>query len=155
MPKRIKQTDWAWLAGIIDGEGSIYSRKNRYRHGPMGYQVCLTVGNTDMKMLERCLEITGVGNIYARKLDMRLQARIRQLWSWQTTKGSDVIKVLRAVWPYLTTKRQQAAVAFNWPSVAVNQSNTHPLRFILKETIAKALSALKHGLNWPRECGRI
>ena len=59
--------DLHWLGGIIDGEGCIALVKTRTSGGRTGFQPRLTIGNTDVRILERIVNILGQGRINKRK----------------------------------------------------------------------------------------
>lgn len=59
----------AWLAGIIDGEGSIglivSNRADKFRSQTIRTKVKVVIANTDMAIIERCIEafhVIGVGH---------------------------------------------------------------------------------------------
>ena len=85
----------AYLAGIIDGEGSIDIRGNK---------VIIYVGNTDIDMM-RWLQQIGA-NVY----EVRATSSIsrKRFYTWNVTRRADVRAVLRRVLPYLIIKREKA-----------------------------------------------
>ena len=57
---KLSPTEAAYLAGIIDGEGTItLSRRNRNKHRTL----VVTVSNTEMSILQYIHSITGVGKL--------------------------------------------------------------------------------------------
>ena len=60
--KSLTTTEAAYLAGVIDGEGSIFL----YKRGG-GSAMRITVANTNRDLLEWCLLTTGVGNIVVKR----------------------------------------------------------------------------------------
>lgn len=94
------ETEKAWLAGIIDGEGCIWTRF------PKRKNVHVEVKMTDKRTIERINElfpgrfVKGHTNGFSRKPQ----------WLWQLdTNGSR--ELLTIVLPYLFTKREQAEIA--------------------------------------------
>ena len=58
--KKLAPRDVGYLAGLIDGEGTItLSRRNLNKHRDL----VITVSNTEMNILKYVQEITGVGKI--------------------------------------------------------------------------------------------
>ncbi len=112
MAQRKSKADWAWLAGIIDGEGCINVAV--YRGSKIGrYQLGVRVKMTHRPTIERCGEIAGVGRpVYSIPRD---SGRKKALYSWHVTRTVDVQYVLRNVLPYLTTKKAQALVGLEFP----------------------------------------
>ena len=65
--RQLSNVERAYIAGIIDGEGSLYCRKvkspaNKIR--PFFYRTELLVGNTNLALLEKIKEVVGDGRIY-------------------------------------------------------------------------------------------
>lgn len=97
-------TDWAWLAGIIEGEGNVsVCRHHGTSHTPHFY---LRVSNCEMAMLEECMRITGVGRIAKRKRKINPEKH-RDCHYWEVRKY-DAARVLAMIYPYMITKRRQA-----------------------------------------------
>ena len=105
----IKETDLAWAAGIVDGEGSIgLIRMKRYDNYGTGvtYDLRLDVGNTDPRMLKKLQDLFG-GSI-SRSMEKRENRKPCATWHLH---GSNAANVLAAIRPYLVIKGEQADVA--------------------------------------------
>lgn len=50
--------DWAWAAGLFDGEGSIFTSRNSYR--PKHVKLNLSLAMTDREPVDRFGQITGL-----------------------------------------------------------------------------------------------
>lgn len=113
----MKATDAAWAAGIIDGEGTIgfYRARSRNQRGYIAgrwtYMISVTVGNTDLRMLDRLVEGFGA-RIYP--MNHREGPTNRKpMWQW-TVRGPRAVAMLRAIEPYLVTKREQARLVLSY-----------------------------------------
>jgi len=63
--KTLPPLDAGYLAGLIDGEGTItLSRRNLNKHRAL----VVTVSNTEMSILQHVLKITGVGKITNKRI---------------------------------------------------------------------------------------
>lgn len=113
-PWEAKREDIGWLAGIIDGEGSIYAEeKDTYPHFRYSFQIV----NTNLEMLEKFQSIvrkicnddgqftvvkkfyrTGFASIHGKK----------QCYALQIRRIDDLKGMLTAVLPHLTEKREKA-----------------------------------------------
>ena len=131
----MKETDLAWAAGFIDGEGTVYISPERTKH-PMGLR--LLASQTVEKPLRKLQSLFGGGNVYLRN-DTRKET-YRPLWTWQLS-GTLAKAALKAMLPYLTVKSQQAAIALNFPVRPQGGRNPerHPLAVILQGECRKAL----------------
>lgn len=83
-----------YLAGLIDGEGSITVRRD---------QATLLIYNTDQRLLSWLQEHVG-GNVGAPDRRGRVTC-----WAWQIAGANDVRAVLTAVRPLLTAKAEACA----------------------------------------------
>ena len=95
-----EKTKLAYMAGLLDGEGClrIDERKNR------GRRITVSVSNTDMKMINWMKENFG-GNIYE---DNNAKYGWKACYQLQIRKTKDIYKLLKAVSPYLITKKEKA-----------------------------------------------
>lgn len=112
---RIKnEMDRVWLAAMLDGEGCFYiHRRLAGQHAGAGYfrqadnyQCAFEVANTSEAIVQRCLDITGVGSIIRQDKDRR-----QPLFRW-TVRSNEAKALIREVYPYLVAKQQQARIAF-------------------------------------------
>jgi hypothetical protein len=104
----LSELEKAWLAGVIDGEGSILvsriaPRKGHYRRG-FYYSAKLEIANCNEAFLRKVADLIGKGSVCLIK-EKRLLWRDR----WQYTGSSIVLKgILPQVLPYLLVKRRVA-----------------------------------------------
>lgn len=109
-----RETDLAWAAGIIDGEGTIDRHNASYTHQNGNYYTRYklrlripqaTDDDSIPEMLLRLKNIFGSGNISPRKGTKKIQYVY-------TITDNNVKEVLQLLWPYLgTIKRKQAYTA--------------------------------------------
>jgi hypothetical protein len=99
-------TEAAYIAGIVDGEGCITVSRRYDPTCKLGFYLrpFITVANTDKEMLSFCRDTTGAGRLI---YYVSRQANHRNAWRWNvwTQQAGDV---LRVIVPYLITKRRQA-----------------------------------------------
>jgi hypothetical protein len=104
----MSEVEKAWLAGVIDGEGSILvsriaPNKGHYRRG-FYYAARLEIANCNEAFLRKVVDLIGKGSVCLIK-EKRLLWRDR----WQYTGSSIVLKgILPQVLPYLLVKRRVA-----------------------------------------------
>lgn len=97
----IKKTEWAYLAGIIDGEGCITS----YHNGHGSYYVRLRISQKDPIFLYWIQSKVG-GRIWIRR-----SKRNEPIFTWGA-ESRTAKEVLIGAYPYLKLKKHQAAVAY-------------------------------------------
>jgi len=114
-----KDTDKAWLAAMFDGEGCIGIRRyDSFKDGEKkqdGFVIYTVVTNNDIELLDRCIEITGLGSARLKQAagdtDSRLITSRRDSYGWRLD-GNKAVDVIRAIYPFLIAKKKQACVAY-------------------------------------------
>lgn len=96
----MEPTDAAYLAGIVDGEGSIVRIKKQ--NGRDVWR--LVVVNTDLDLLNWCRETTGCGAVTVKAL---AGERNKASWTWQCY-ADNTCRVLEQLRPYLKIKAWRA-----------------------------------------------
>lgn len=88
------EQEWAWLAGIIEGEGCIsFAGVNSVR---------LTVNMTDLDILQRCRALTNCGHI---GLGKDRGPRRKPLHRWSVGHQNQIRKILPTIWPWMGKRR--------------------------------------------------
>jgi DNA modification methylase len=124
--KRVE--DRIWLAAIIDGEGCMFIHKRKagsdsgakwtkadgtevsYSRTQDTYGAGLEVANTSPAIIERCIQITGVGSVVTQNKDRR-----QTLYRWNV-RSNECRWVVQEVYPHLVAKQHQARVMLGCPS---------------------------------------
>jgi LAGLIDADG-like domain len=101
--KALTATDAAYLAGIIDGEGSVilYMRRDVVA-------LRVTVANTSRPLLERIQAATGIGDVHQQRAE---SATHRASFSWRCNAEA-AESLLAQLRPFLFLKTAQADLAF-------------------------------------------
>ena len=120
----------AWLAGLIDGEGSIYvaimdhtpsavarspslAKRKRYR-------IALSISGTSKELMDALEERVGFGTVYLHKRQKKEnQKKDAYTFRFNATQLPDILPF---VLPWLVVKRKQAELALEW--VELRQRNT-------------------------------
>jgi branched-subunit amino acid transport protein AzlD len=106
--RTLTEIEAAWLAGVVDGEGSILigriaPKRGHYRRG-FYYRANLEIANSNELFLRRVLELIGKGSVALNK-----EKNPRWKDKWQYTGTSNVLKIiLPQVLPYLVVKKKVA-----------------------------------------------
>jgi hypothetical protein len=113
MYDKLSDTEAAYLAGLLDGEGCIIlareSVPNKTQGGiRYGYKLNITITNTSSQMIEWLHQTIG-GKVFT-------YAHIpgwRTKYDWRIY-GDEAREILRELRPYLTVKREQAEIALEY-----------------------------------------
>ncbi len=112
--KELHETEKAYIAGFVDGEGCIfatqYGRNGRYRIG-------MTLAQCDQEIILYLKECCG-GSIYENK--RKVNRKIAWTWQISNKMAGDF---LRDILPYLKVKKQQAILAIELQSMKGQNSN--------------------------------
>lgn len=101
--KVLTEAESAYLAGIVDGEGSIMLLGRD--SGSVG--VSMTVTNTYAPLLDWILDLTGVGGLF-RSVKYAEHHKAGGYWR---SNGDGAVSVLRQIRPYLLVKSAQTDLA--------------------------------------------
>jgi hypothetical protein len=100
----------AYLAGIIDGEGSIYigNFSSNPKTGSKYYQTNIEVTNSDKPLMDWIVETFG-GRLHKYTAKQTPKNSRRSYWRWIAT-GERVTHLTQILLPYLITKKPQAEI---------------------------------------------
>lgn len=102
--RKATSEELAYLAGIIDGEGTIGIYLNSVNGN---YQLRMAVEMTDFEAIDLFQEIFG-GTSYIRKPDTKPNRKAKKIWYAFNSQASEIIIQLL---PYLRVKKKQALCA--------------------------------------------
>lgn len=146
------ETDLAWAAGIIDGEGSIFimkqGRKDRERD--RNYILRVSVQSTDPYMTKELLRLFKDGAVFTQELDKR--PNNSNTLKWQIS-GHRAAKVLEKLLPYLRVKHEQAVAAIEFQNTTKKHwkhmtEEDYNKQVFFYEYLRQAKKDLKIGKNY-------
>lgn len=133
-------TEVAYLAGLMDGEGCIYMERKASRHS-YSYVLVVRVTNEHKGALERCKEKFG-GSLYTMSEADTEQNR-KQIFQW-SIKGKAAHEFLKTVVPFLVIKLEQAQLVIdNWEKIRPRGIG-EPFRGDLEENRYQVWSGLRN-----------
>ncbi len=102
----IPDTDLAYLAGLFDGEGSVYYKQlKQTRHNRPGkpvhkvWSIRMEIAMTEQSIIRWVHEITGCGTSGPRKV----KPGYKKQWRWRCSHR-DAFYVSKLIWPYVHVK---------------------------------------------------
>jgi hypothetical protein len=102
-------TDLAYLAGIVDGEGSISMGSYAVTSiGTPQFTTYLSVTNTNKDMIDWLVNKFGTKS-YARTAKQLAKNSRRPVWLWQIT-GDRLLHICEEILPYIVAKRRQVEI---------------------------------------------
>jgi len=104
------ELQYAYLAGIIDGEGCIYigSHSENAETGARYFTTCIQVTNTDKSLIDWLHAIFGgLSAPYTTSQTPKIHRK--KVWVWKVT-GKELTHVCQKTLPYIVAKREQLEV---------------------------------------------
>jgi hypothetical protein len=95
--KELSQIEAAWLAGIIEGEGSI---RIEPKNG-----VVVRLSMTDEDVVRKVSAMCGAGNFFPLKPHAAWKAHYKPQFRWELGRREDVVPFLQAILPHLGSRR--------------------------------------------------
>lgn len=116
----------AYLAGIVDGEGSFvlhyHARRSKYSSQ-------LQIGNTDLRLLQWIVSNFG-GSVYP---EHRESPRHKPIWRW-ISHSESLTDLIESILPYLIVKRSQAELILAYRATVSPVRTTKPTTDSVRET---------------------
>lgn len=138
----ISKTKWAYLAGIIDGEGTIYigAYSRNKKTGVLHYQTSIQVSNTDQKLIEWLHDTFGggMGMYTPRQTPKNSRCDVYRWAIW-----ADLDKICTYLLPYLIVKKNQAEIMIKMRATFDSQYSG---RTKISKALPEATIALRHSL---------
>jgi hypothetical protein len=105
--------NFAYLAGILDGEGTITVTRNRqYKRPTFQYRVRLAVYNTNKSLIDwLCQEFGGTVSCNKSRI-----VGSKDLYVWRLMSLKDIQKLLKECIEFLIVKKRQAELALEFIS---------------------------------------
>lgn len=98
----------AYVAGLVDGEGSIGFTRIRHRHYPRVF-----ITSTNRELLEAVQSRFG-GDITQA---VRVNVKWKAAFHWRISNNA-AVRFLEKIYPWLLLKERQAALVFLWAAMA-------------------------------------
>lgn len=109
----------AYLAGLIDGEGSIYIQ-SRKRPDAIDYFPRFQIVNTDKKMIDWVYKTFG-GNMFS-KSRAKHNPKWKLQWEWFTTRKL-MDQLMPLLLPYLITKKPHVEIMLKFRETFLNKTS--------------------------------
>jgi hypothetical protein len=111
VPNILSETQKAYLAGLIDGEGTITLELRKSRcNKKLVIEPLLQIANTDSPLLREVKKMLGIGNVH-----ITVHKEIRQpMHSYRIGSQQGVLKILEQIHDYLILKKPQSELVIKW-----------------------------------------
>jgi hypothetical protein len=146
-------SDIAWLAGVIDGEGSIIMNKQK-GNAP---HFCINVANSCPILLDKVqrifLQITGeLYKVSEKKVyNNSIVKPSKPCYQIGFRKGESILKTLSLILPHLTTKKNRASLLFDFLTVRLSERKNNQYFMAESKPLLNRLCKNWRGVETERE----
>lgn len=101
----------AWVAGLIEGEGTIRTHKTRPSQAQEGITYAypmVSVQMTDEDVVRRAQEWTGLGRVLG-PYNVPSRPGSKPIWMWHVMRKDQAMTLIAMVWAYLGERRREQA----------------------------------------------
>jgi hypothetical protein len=108
--QNLSEVDVGWLAGLIDGEGSV----TLDRHGTWR-RPGVSAASTDLEILEKTKRLAGgsISKAKTERTDPRYEGRPRKRrWNWKISGARQALAILRQVLPHMACPKKIARARY-------------------------------------------
>lgn len=139
-----RQIRLGWLAGILDGEGTVTIRIRNRRNKSDLLTPVVTVANTDKEIIDRILEIYKENNIPYWVTYYPQKGNWAGSWRVDTVGIKRCIRILNVIKEFLVGKKFEADLVYGW---CTNRKDTLGKRKYYDESDLEVVRQLKalHG----------
>lgn len=134
------ETEKAYIAGIIDGEGSVMLQRIHKNEHP---SPCVSIASTTLELLELVKNTVGKGRIISKK-NYNIEKH-KDCYSYFSRKN-DAIQLLNDIYPYLiinTKKKRAELIISTYKSVTSRNGYYTDEMLIAKEEFYKEFMRIK------------
>lgn len=145
-----REVDLAYVAGLIDGEGTFCISKSSYKRVSKNpaYTPYIRVGMTSKMAIELIRDITGMGTITYDNRDQRSGFGYKQkgFWLWSVSTVKKIPEFLDLILPYIRLKKPQALLmkeyCENFGYTKYRRAGLSPELVLYRESVWRKMSEL-------------
>lgn len=150
----MNDSELAWLAGILEGEGTFSIRNTN----PRNRGISIRCSMTDTDVVERIFELTGIGGIT--KVKPR-EEHHKQQTLWAASKRSDVVDLITRLKPWMGRRRQakiEDMLKFDADNPITVDLRLHGTRAMYEHRKCRCgpcrAAAVKYQMDWRRNVSK-
>jgi hypothetical protein len=113
-------TQTAWAAGLFEGEGCFHARNVKPNYRAM---LEMSISMTDLDVLERFQQITGIGTITTRPM-RKIHSHWKDQYTWRCS-GAPALKLAATIEPHLCHRRHTRLLEIR-ALIAASQPQSRP-----------------------------
>jgi hypothetical protein len=98
----LKEVDVAWLAGLLEGEGSFTLQQPLNAKGEPRTRIAISLQMTDLDVLEKVASLVGDGKVLTAK---RQAGHHKETWRWQISSRGITAELMARILPYMSKRR--------------------------------------------------
>jgi hypothetical protein len=110
--KKLASSSWPYLAGIFDGEGTVYIGSGKNKNGTVILNLQTKISNTDLRLMQWL--ISNFGGHYSVHDRSKNNPKHKVQYAWYPTGKSNRTKFFEGILPYLVIKKEQVLVGLEF-----------------------------------------
>lgn len=116
----LQETDVAWLAGLLEGEGSFTLQQPLNALGEKRVRIAISLQMTDRDVLEKVASLVQDGKVLTAK---RQAGHHKETWRWQISSLEIVSQLMTRVLPYMSERRSKQIITCLTAAKAAKESS--------------------------------
>ena len=108
----LSETDKAYIAGLVDGEGCFYIGRRTDKTGTVVFNLVVMVSQCDQEYLQYWCEKVGIGGVYM--VERSKKHNHHNSYQWRIGGNKAIRKFISTIFPYLVLKKEQAKTALDF-----------------------------------------
>jgi hypothetical protein len=110
--KKLESSSWPYLAGIFDGEGTVYIGSSKNKNGTVILNLQTKISNTDLRLMQWM--VSHFGGHYSVHDRSENNPKHKVQYAWYPTGKSNRTKFFEGILPYLVIKKEQVLVGLEF-----------------------------------------
>jgi hypothetical protein len=136
----MKDIEKSYLAGIIDGEGTVSFMKRGGNFFPT-----VTIANTSKELLEWCGERSGLSYTICVKQPRSLNHSLSYHIRWRFNAALELLQMCR---PFFIVKREQVSLLLQWKKVVKRNGRYTPQELEARDFLVRMIRARNSRPAW-------
>jgi hypothetical protein len=108
-------SNWSYLAGLFDGEGTVSIGASKNSNGTVVFQLHTKIANTDLRLMQWLIKT--FGGTYSVSSSKKHKKNYRLQYTWHPTGKANRKEFLENIIPYLVIKKEQALIGLEFDSI--------------------------------------
>ena len=111
--KKLESSSWPYLAGVFDGEGTVYIGSTKNKNGTVVLTLQTKIANTDLRLMQWLISNFG-GHYSVSDSKSKINPKHKTQYTWYPSGKSNRTTFFEGMLPYLVIKKEQVLVGLEF-----------------------------------------